>query len=738
MSGEDHPSADQTRELDEVIAAYLEAVEQGVSPSRDTWLARYPQFATRLAEFFADQDWVGKWAQDPGLATTESFIPRTTEDHPASPDRLSDAKASRPRRPSREPIGPGTVLAPGAFQDHRYSVFAVKSGGMGRVYLADSLDAPPRRLHDKAAIKTVIDFDEWCEVRRAKGVPADESRYAELLVRFRREALAWVRLGPHENIIFAWWVFEMGDKPYLLMDYADSGDLGSWIRQRRLNVPLALNFAVQFCEGMKYAVRTAGIVHRDIKPSNVLIQADRIVKIADFGLAKAFYPDTEQAPARRGSPDPAETADRQVSSEVGRPSAAQVARSGDRPQRSGDRPQHQGGDPIAGRDARLSVAGGGTPIYMPPEQWVSLSRADTRSDIFSFGAMLFEMLTYRRLFAERNAYDMALAAARLPLVHEINPQVPVELSQVVTRCLAYDPAQRLPSFEALATELSRIQEMLPGRLPVPRDPNAILSALFTPSIQALGETYSLISLGRYEEAAHCAQRGIDVDSENYEHWVNKGKALVELGNWREARHCFLRATQVCPSDARSWANLGWAELELGDLAAALSAAERSVHLDGRFGDGWMCLGCCQWDLGRQHAAIDSLRIAVDLEPHHWKTHFNLGKCLAQLARPAEALPCLRRAVEIDPQNPSCWGLLVSVYGLAAAWDEASATVAHALQLHPDDATLWALRAWVLWSRGEDRSTAGACLKRAFQLDADNEQAHVIRAAMEQVGNGESV
>jgi len=335
-------------------------------------------------------------AGHPGLAVTESLVPPAVDQTGDSTLGSNDSIVLRPRRPSREPIGPGTVLTPGAFQAHRYRVFGVKSGGMGRVYLADSLDTQPRRLHDKAAIKTVADFDEWREMRRAKGVPADESHYADLLVRFRREALAWVRLGPHENIIFAWWVFEIGDKPHLLMDYADSGDLGSWIRERRLNVPLAVNFALQFCEGMKYAVRTAGMVHRDIKPGNVLIQAGRIVKIADFGLARAFH-DEEPALARRGSPDPAETADRQVSSEHGRASVVQVARSGDQPQRGGDRPQSPDGEYAEDRGAGLSVAGGGTPSYMPPEQWVSLSRADTRSDIFSFGAMLFEMLASTRL-----------------------------------------------------------------------------------------------------------------------------------------------------------------------------------------------------------------------------------------------------------------------------------------------------------------------------------------------------
>ena len=161
-----------------------------------------------------------------------------------------------------------------------------------------------------------------------------------------------LRLGKHDNIILAFMVIEVGAKPYLVMEYADSGDLHSWIEKGRLNVPLAVNFAMQFCEGMKHAVRTEGIVHRDIKPANVLIHDNRILKIADFGLAKAFAPDVAGLNA----------------------------------------------DTYPGIDKSLSVAGGGTLSYMSPEQFESLSRADTRSDIFSFGAMLYEMLTSHRLF----------------------------------------------------------------------------------------------------------------------------------------------------------------------------------------------------------------------------------------------------------------------------------------------------------------------------------------------------
>ena len=298
---------------------------------------------------------------------------------------------------------------------------------MGCVYLADDIEARRQGIELKVAVKTVLDNDEWQEVRRSRRAPTSESLYANLLERFRREAMAWVRLGTHPNIIFAMWVFEAGGKPHLLMEYADGGDLRAWIAQGRLTVPLAVNFAIQFCEGMQYAVHRVGMVHRDVKPANVLVKGNGIIKIADLGLAKAF--DVEREVAAQDEPSLPDAMSRDA---------------------AGSRP------------------------YMPPEQFESLTKADTRSDVFSFGVMLYEMLTSQRLFAAQTAYEAAFLKAFLPKAHEVNAQVPRALSAVVSRCLEYEPERRYPSFDELAADLAQLNESLPGRLPIPDDPHAIL------------------------------------------------------------------------------------------------------------------------------------------------------------------------------------------------------------------------------------------------------------------------
>ena len=156
---------------------------------------------------------------------------------------------------------------------NRYEVKTVLGGGMGDVYIA--LDADWNQLF---AIKTFKDEYLGSE---------------EAINRFMREAETWVDLERHTNIVFANFVQKIPQvygKPYIFLEfiYGDarySLDLRGYIGH--LDIPQALDFAIQFCTGMCYALeKFPDLVHRDIKPDNVMITKDRVAKITDFGLVK--------------------------------------------------------------------------------------------------------------------------------------------------------------------------------------------------------------------------------------------------------------------------------------------------------------------------------------------------------------------------------------------------------------------------------------------------------------------
>ena len=217
-----------------------------------------------------------------------------------------------------------------------------------------------------------------------------------------------------------------------------------------------------------------------------------------------------------------------------------------------------------------------------------------------FGVMLYEMLTFRKLFPGTNALEMAIHRMALPRACDIAPHVPHTLSSIVARCVAYNPDERYPFFAELAADLTALNASLADVIPIPRDTRRLndVPAEWTGlSAQIAAESYSLISFGRYEEAACRAQEGINLDSENPEHWVNRGKAFFELEDFDLSRDCFQRATALAPGAPRAAANLAWSLLELGHIDAALTEARQSsVYLRRRLreppyylGDS-VCLG----------------------------------------------------------------------------------------------------------------------------------------------------
>ena len=111
-----------------------------------------------------------------------------------------------------------------------------------------------------------------------------------LAERFKRESLAWLRLGTHPNIARAEFLQVIEGKPYLFLEFVRGGDLKRWcsLNPSRLDTPTILRFALQFCDGMTFALAHGIEAHRDIKPANCLISVDGTLKITDFGLAKAL------------------------------------------------------------------------------------------------------------------------------------------------------------------------------------------------------------------------------------------------------------------------------------------------------------------------------------------------------------------------------------------------------------------------------------------------------------------
>jgi serine/threonine protein kinase len=247
-----------------------------------------------------------------------------------------------------------------------------------------------------------------------KVLPADLSADVERLKRFEREARAASSLS-HPNIVTIHEVGRVDSTSFIVMELVDGKTLRALLAEGALPVRRLLPIATQIADGLAKA-HEAGIVHRDLKPENVMMTRDGLVKILDFGLAKLAHPETESG----------QTASALTVSAATRPGIAM-----------------------------------GTAGYMSPEQ-ASGHPVDFRSDQFSLGSMLYEMVTGRPAF--RRATTAQTLAAIIEddpePIPSLAPRTPAPLRWVVERCLSKEPENRYAATRDLVRDLSSLRDHL--------------------------------------------------------------------------------------------------------------------------------------------------------------------------------------------------------------------------------------------------------------------------------------
>src|SRR5580704_14370060 len=351
MSAADSENSTKDKRVNEIVADYLRSIERGELPDRTALLARHVDLANELTAFFADHDRFRRAAAP--LADALTLPP-------------SESPESGPKRTIRY------------FGDYEL-LEEIARGGMGVVYKARQMS-----LNRPVALKMIL-----------AGALASEND----VKRFYSEAEAAATLD-HPNIVP---IFEVGQhegQHYFAMGYIDGPSLAAKLDAAGWPTSEAARLVRQIAEAIQYA-HARGVIHRDLKPQNVLLGADGVPRITDFGLAK----------------------------------------------RSEDA-------------SNLTTTGQilGTPSYMSPEQAAGKTREiGPLTDVYSLGAILYALLTGRPPF---EGPDVISTISRVifeeptsPRRH--NPQVDQDLETITLKCLAKDPAERYSSARELADDLDR-------------------------------------------------------------------------------------------------------------------------------------------------------------------------------------------------------------------------------------------------------------------------------------------
>lgn len=479
--------------------------------------------------------------------------------------------------------------------------------------------------------------------------------------RFEREAKAIAALA-HPNILA---IFDYGIEQEILfavLELLEGETLRDCLRRSILTWQRVLEIGVAVADGLA-AAHAKGIIHRDLKPENLFLTSDGRVKILDFGLARVQVPLDVEAETRTYNPEFDQTELGTVMGTVG---------------------------------------------YMSPEQ-VRGQPLDARSDLFSLGCVLYELVCGKRPFQRATAADTCVAILRDEPVSlaTIGKQVPLAMENIIQRCLAKEADQRFPSASELAEALRAIQMGTDGLIIAPSTlPQAGTPSLPKQQSRERNEAERLYLAGRY-------------------FWDKRTEESL-----RKSIASFYQALDKDPTFALAWAGLADAYHQLGlwghappasACAKGESAALRAIELDDGLPEAHVTLAVIlkdyDWDFAGAERAFQR---ALELNPNYATAHNWYGECLASMGRHTEAIAELRLAQDLNPLATNLGTALARHgYFYARQYDQAAAQLRETLAT---DATFWIAHLFLGWVQvlQGNASAALRSFEAARQLDDNPE------------------
>jgi serine/threonine-protein kinase len=506
-----------------------------------------------------------------------------------------------------------------------------------------------------------------------KVLPEGFAGDAGRMSRFVREAQVLASLS-HPNIATLHALEESGGRHVLVMEMIEGETLAELLARGPLPVPDALRLAAQIADALQAAHRK-NIVHRDLKPANVKVTPEGAVKVLDFGLAK-------QRPVASDAAVDKEAPTEQVEA--------------------------------------LTVRGVilGTPAYMSPEQALG-EQTDARADVFSFGAVLYEMLTGSRAFRGSTLSTIlrGVLSETPPAPRSLRAEIPAELEALVMRALQKEKELRQPSMVEVCSQLSEISARLsseparPARVPARRlrdaggrvrawatqNPKKAAVALLLPAVVAVGILGATVYMRPGPPAPAAATASSTAapaaDAAPYE-LLQQGLTLLERSDREEQVEAALKSFQSALSKdgnyAPAYAGLGMAYLAKFQfnrdkqlLEMAVQNAHRAVELDKHLALNHVSLGRAYAERGDYGPAEQELNDALRLEPLNADAHLAMGELQEAQQKLDDAERFYRRASELssgDWEPPYALGTL---YLQQSRYDEAERALKESIRRVPD-------------------------------------------------------
>lgn len=458
--------------------------------------------------------------------------------------------------------------------------------------------------------------------------------------RFFEEALLWIELGKHPCIVQAYGLRLLEEKPYLLVERIQSSNprgvtLKDMIYTQALQLEFTLQTAIYICNAMNHAVQQfPKFVHGDLKPENILLGDDHIVKLTDFGIATHLH----HVEISASTLSPYELATRME----------------------------------------------GTPAFASPEQ-CRLQVMDTRSDIYSFGCILYQMVTkqipFKRVEVAEYIHAHLYHKPKPPEV--LQPDVPQSLSGLILTCLEKDPYHRYQSFMELQYDLRDIYQQRFGKKAaslhhtdelsyeerIERAWSFALVGRFEQAENEFVSTYKIYGeqpdihehLARFyyakndvTKAIHFVEQALASNSNDVGLMELKAEICVDLKEWKEAEQVLKRIITIQPQRKDSYLKLSLVYKNRGkekQQEALIHTAVEACHYDPEIVNELLDLYFKQ----KKYSQMKILSLkTLELYPNHPEILLRLSHVYAVNREHRRALETLSQAVQTQFTSFSLW------------------------------------------------------------------------------------
>lgn len=518
-----------------------------------------------------------------------------------------------------------------------------------------------------------------------KILPPDVSTDPERLRRFEQEAHATGALN-HPNILAIYDIGTQDGTPYVVTELLEGKTLRRRLAEGNLLLHKAIDYAVQIADGLN-AAHERGIIHRDLKPENLFVTSAERLKILDFGLAKIM----SGAGSHGGS-------------------AAQT-------------------------ESGMIV---GTIGYMCPEQ-LRAGQIDERSDIFSLGAVLYEMVTGKHAFDAGSAADTISAILNkdpLPLM-DSQKRIPVEAQRVIWRCLEKRPENRFQSAQDLIFALKEVEERI-QQAQTPVGVTWSREAVPSPSSQSVAvlpfvdmspeQDFEYFCDGMAEELINALGRveGLRVASRSAAfQFQGKGQDTRKIGEQ-------LNVGAVLEGSVRKAGN------KLRITAQLVNAAQGQHLWSERYDREMDDVFQIQDEIAESIVSALKVKLALEIKEslikrytdnldaynHYLKGRYHYNKMVAQSFR--KAIECFQSAIDLDPHYAPAYAGQAFCYVLGGVWlpslqslPLAKQCALKAVELDDSLGEVHGALGLVRFAYDLDWSGAGAELKRAIQMNPES-------------------